>query len=111
MVELRWRDGRLFHARVQVWAGNRFLYRTHREESHRLCTQRIAIPRDESEGLPKIGSIILLRTPLERPVPNPNFSLASYSGGQRTVFKERLGPKDAFAGLRCFTLKRQEDHK
>ena len=107
LMAILWKDGRVFKSKIQVWAGPRFLYRTHPEQAQAMCLSGLAEPYDDGEERhkPTIAVIILLQTPLESPVPNPNFGLQSYGGGQRTVFKERLGPKTEYKGLWTYQLK------
>lgn len=106
MKKSQWKDGRKFARRVHVHSATQLgsIYHTHAEDALRMCLEGTAEPMIE-KGSSRISGIILLFIPGEynRRPGVINSSARDYSG-QRYVFKERLGEKDAFEGHVCYTF-------
>jgi hypothetical protein len=79
------------------------LYHVHAEEAARLCRVGSTVPMDAKEKV--IAGILIVAAPGEqyKKKGTPNFSTRNYQG-QSYVYLERLGEKDAFAGLTCYTF-------
>jgi len=88
-TELVWKDGRRFESRIQVWAGERFLYRAQPHEVFRLCLLGAAVPATDGK---KVYKVSLVRVPLESEKIGPASPMTpySYSSGQRLTVKQTI---------------------
>lgn len=96
---------------VTVWTSSgRFLFRCHAEEALRMLTLGTVEPMaaDNGPGKRGIRRLTLLATPQSKVGPSSDLTPASYQGS-RTVYKERLGHRDAYAGHWTYNLARQSE--
>lgn len=107
---LRWKDGRKFSRKVSVYAFPngipKYLFSVHREEALRMCNAGSVVPPPRSETPDNLITCVEIgQTPGVALGPATKLTLNSYTG-LAPVYKERLGPRDAYAGHKTWTLRK-----